>query len=349
MQTVVAAPLLAPDGRVLGALYGERLWEGMKPPQPVGKLEAFFVDLLACGVAAGLARQEKEREAVAAQVRFEQFFTPDLARHLAREPNLLEGREAEVTLLFCDLRGFSRLSERVGPASTVHWVGAVMDELSRLALAEGGVLVDYHGDELLAMWGAPDRQPDHAQRAVRAARAFVAALPVLNARWQEMLGEPMDLGIGVNTGQARVGNTGSQYKFKYGPLGNAVNLASRVQGLTKYLKCRLLLTAVTRDRLGDGFIFRRVCRVRVVNIAEPVDLYEVDVAGDRQREAFFRQSEAALVALEAREFGRAAETAGALLAQHPGDGPLRLTLARAAQTLLNEDAPFDPVWVPPGK
>jgi adenylate cyclase len=349
LQTVVAAPLLNAEGRIVGALYGERRMQDGHLPRPIGKLEALLIDVLACGVATGLARQEHERAAVAAQVRFEQFFTPELARHLAREPTLLDGRDAEVTLLFCDIRGFSRISGRLGPAGTVEWVGAVMDELSGHVLDEGGVLVDYIGDELLAMWGAPQAQPDHVQRAVRAALRINASLPALNARWQQMLGEPIDLGIGLNTGVARVGNTGSRYKFKYGPLGHTVNLASRVQGVTKYLKCRLLVTAETRSRLGPDFIARRVCRTRVVNIAEPVDLFVVAPAGDPAEEAFFRQSEAALALLENRDFAGAAGGAGALLQQHPGDGPLRLTLARAAAMLVNEEAPFDPVWAPPGK
>jgi adenylate cyclase len=348
VQTVVAAPLLHPDGHVLGVLYGERRAGAGNVSRPVGKLEVLLVDVLACGVATGLARQEQERAALSAQVRFEQFFTPELARHLTAQPDLLEGREAEVSLLFCDVRGFSGISERVGPVATMRWIGAVMDELSRHVLAEGGVLVDYVGDELLAMWGAPQAQPDHAERAARAALAFCAALPGLNERWRPTLGAVMDLGIGVNTGPAHVGNTGSGYKFKYGPLGNTVNLASRVQGLTKYLKCRLLVTAATRDRLGAGFAARRVVKTRPVNIAKPVDLYEVVAAGDEQ-EALFRETEAALEALESREFARAALAAGAGLHLHPGDGPLRLTLARAAAMLVNEEAAFDPVWVPPGK
>jgi class 3 adenylate cyclase len=109
----------------------------------------------------------------------------------------------------------------------------------------------------MAMWGAPKDQPDHAERAARAALAMLAAVPELNARWQAELGEPLDLGIGLNSGPAQVGNTGSRYKFKYGPLGNTVNLASRVQGLTKYVKCRLLVTAATRRGLAANFIAGR--------------------------------------------------------------------------------------------
>src|SRR5207245_7594696 len=108
-----------------------------------------------------------------------------------------------------------------------------------------------------------------------AALDMLAQLPALNERWAKILGGPMGFGVGINTGQARVGNTGTQRKFKYGPLGNAVNLASRVQGATKYLKAPLLVTRATHLRLAGTAPARRLCAVRVVNIAEPVDLYEL--------------------------------------------------------------------------
>ncbi len=133
----------------------------------------------------------------------------------------------------------------------------VMTELSGRVLDEGGVLVDYVGDEVMAMWGAPEDQPDQAERAVRAALAMLASLPAVNARWAAELGTETRIGIGVNTGAAQVGNTGSSQKFKYGPLGNTVNLGSRVQGLTKYLQRPLLVTRATREKLGDDFIARR--------------------------------------------------------------------------------------------
>src|SRR5205807_2230673 len=103
----------------------------------------------------------------------------------------------------------SRISERVGPAQTVAWIRDVMGALSDCVHAQGGVLVDYIGDELMAMWGAPEREPDHARLAVEAALAMLAGLPRLNERWQSVLGEPVAIGVGVNTGVAHVGNTGS--------------------------------------------------------------------------------------------------------------------------------------------
>src|SRR5262249_37073564 len=160
-------PILDADGNVIGALYGERRKAASSPLQVGGKLEAMLVELLACGVATGLARQAQEKAALEARVRFEQFFGPDLARRLAKEPALLQGRDADVTLLSGDVRGFSRFSENLGPAATVRWMNDLMGELSARVLDEQGVLVDYVGDELLAMWGAPEEQADQAERAVR--------------------------------------------------------------------------------------------------------------------------------------------------------------------------------------
>jgi adenylate cyclase len=349
IYTVVAAPLLDAKSAVVGALYGER-WRPL-PTQPSGKVEALLVDILACGVATGLARLEEETAKVRGRVQFEQFFGPELTQQLELYPDMLKDREAEVTLLFCDVRGFSRISERLAPADTMSWMSDVLSELSEKALQAGGVLIDYIGDEILVMFGAPREQEDQAYRAVKAALTMSAALPQLNERWRGLLQEDrMDIGIGINTGLAQVGNSGSRYKFKFGPLGNTVNLASRVQGMTKYLRCRVLVTEATYRRLPPASASgRRVIQTRVANITKAVNLYEVEPPGDEGRVLFFRQSEEALGHLEAGEFARAARLAGALLHEHPGDNPMLLVLARAVDQLMNPMKPFDPVWDPPGK
>lgn len=349
LDAVVAAPLLDRHNQVIGVLYGERRKDSPHRARPDTQVEALLVNLLACGVSTGLARLEQEKAALRATTLFEQFFSHDLARHLAADPGLLDGREADVTVLFADVRAFSRHCEKLGASVSFRWIGDVLGELSRCVQAEGGVLVDYIGDELMAMFGAPEPQPDQAVRAVRAALAMHEALPKLDERWQEILKEPIRIGIGINSGPAQVGNTGSQIKFKYGPLGNAVNLAARVRGLTKYLRCGVLVTAATRAPLGDAFLTRRVVRARVVNIEKPVDLYEVERAGTVPRRAFFAESEAALEALEAKNFAQAARAAGTLLSANPGDGPLLLILSRATESLLQDGHGFDDVWTPPGK
>ena len=265
VSAVVASPIMV-KGEVIGAIYGDRRrYRGPDQPPRIEKLDAMLVDVLAACVAAGIARMEGEREAVAARSQFEQFFTPELAHQIAARPELLDGQESEITLLFCDIRKFSSISARIGPEKTVRWIYDVMSQLSDCVLKHRGVLVDYIGDELMAMWGAPEEQPDHAELACRAAVDMLKILPEMNQKFLAELGEHMDVGIGINTGVARVGNTGSKHKFKYGPLGDTVNMASRVQGVTKYLKVRLLITEATHKRLGKEFRSRRIGKVQVVN------------------------------------------------------------------------------------
>jgi adenylate cyclase len=349
VEAVVAAPILNRNGTVIGALYGDRRLEsGPSAAGPITEGEALLVELLARGVAAGLARLEQEQTAAALRVQFEQFFSPDLARELLTRPDLLIGRKVEVSVLFCDIRRYSAISGRLSPERNVEWVGDVLGAASECVLAEGGVLVDYIGDALMAMWGAPQPQSDHAARAGRAALAMLARMPELNARWQEMLEEPMSLGVGVNTGEAHVGNTGSRHKFQYGALGHEVNLASRVQGATKYFKTDLLVTEATRRGLGAAFAVRRLCSVRVVNIGDPVALYELSAGGVGWSDRAARY-ELALADFEAGRFRQAARALGGLLGDHPGDGPAMLLLSRAAACMVEEPEPFDPVWVLPGK
>jgi adenylate cyclase len=350
VTAVVAAPILDRGGAVVGVLYGDRR-QGVTPGQqrPITRLEALMVELLAVAVASGLARREHEEAAQAARVRFEQFFTPELARHLASQSNLLEGREAEVSVLVCDIRGYGRISERLGARGTVAWLGDVLEALSECVQAHQGVLVDYVGDELMAMWGAPAEQPDHARRACRAALDMLARLPELDGRWRATVGEALGLGIGVNTGLACVGNVGSRRKFKYGPQGHTVIVASRVQGASKYLRSGLLVTGATHARLGAGFAGRRLGRVRVVNIGEPVELYELATSEQPPWPRLRDDYEEGLAAFEAQCFGEAAQVLGNLLADLPGDGPSLVLLGRAVNALLEGPAAGHPVWELPGK
>lgn len=347
VDAVVVSPIFGSNEEIVGVLYGLRRSRGRNRllGVKITPLEAQLVQLLAAAVGTNLARGEATRT----RTQFEQFFSPELVRHLARDTGLLACRDTPVTILFADVRSFSKHSERLGAEVVGQWMHDVLSQLSDAVRDEVGVLVDYVGDELMAMWGAPEEQPDQALRAVRAALAMHAALPGLNQRWQPSLGEPMRIGVGVNSGQARVGNIGSKTKFKYGPLGNTVNLASRVQGLTKYLQCGLLVTAATWQQLGEGYVARRVVRTRVVNIQKPVDLYEVERVSTPERQLFFAEAQATLEALEAGHFADAARMAGTLLVTNPSDGALMLTLARSAQALVQRGEGFDPVWVPPGK
>ena len=182
-----------------------------------------------------------------------------------------------------------------------------------------------------------------------AAPPLVITPAEIDARWEKTVGGPTSFGIGINSSRARVGNTGSTRKFKYGPLGNGVNLASRVQGATKYLKVPALVTGFTRSLLDDSFRARRLCRVRVVNIAEPVDLHEIDCGADPAAGERYAQYEEALAAFEAGNFSTAAKALGNLLGAWPGDGPSLVLLSRSVDCMIREPQDFSPVWDLPGK
>ncbi len=350
VDAVVAAPILDVAGNVLGALYGERRrWGSVAATGPITEVEAMLIELLARGVAAGLARLDEEHKALAERVRFEQFFTPELARQMALQPDLLRGRDTEVSVLFCDIRGFSRIIERItkqlGSAKALEWLQDALDALSECVLEEGGALVDYVGDELMAMWGAPGAQPDHTARACRAALAMLARLPGLNAHWGATMGEPLDVGIGINTGIAQVGNTGSHFKFKYGALGNTVNLASRTQGLTRHLKCRVLINRSTREQLGTSFLARRLGRFRVVNIAQEVELYELAPPDRPGWAEACAEYEKALALFERGELGLAVRTLGNWRGQRPDDDTALVLLYRAVKCMVEGTPETHPTWV----
>ena len=350
IDSVVAAPILNEAEEIIGALYGERrIFPGIAARQAISELEAQLVDTLASGVAVGLERQRQSKAAWEAQVQFEQFFTPQLAVELRKDPELLKGRDAQVTLLFCDIRGFSRISHHLGPAQTVDWIVDVMRELSECVLDHEGVLIDYIGDEIMAMWGAPASQSKHAALACEAALDMLERLPEMSARWKSTLGCDFGFGIGLNSGNAYVGNTGTVWKLKYGPLGPEVNLASRVQGATKYLKVDLLVTAATQQLLPQGILTRKVCSVRVINIPEPVELYEVQRNASNEWKELTRSYEEALKLFERQQFHRAVKILGAILSEHPHDGPSIMLLSRASKELVDPTLSFDPAWELPGK
>jgi adenylate cyclase len=343
VEAVVVSPIFGLEDEVVGALYGLRWGGGPMKGCKVQPLEAQLVQLLAAAVGANLARTAATR----LRTQLEQFFPAGQVGELARDPGLLEGRGQDVTVLMSDLRGFSALSERLGPRDTCRLVRDIMERLSERVVEHGGVIVSYQGDGLLAMWNAPFDQQDHATLACRAALAIQEELPPLNADWQAVVGAPLQLGVGINTGPAQVGNTGSSRKFMYGPLGTTVNLASRVEGATKYLNVPALVTGSTRARLGDAFATRRLGQVRVVGIQAAVDLYELrGRAASPEWLAFRDDYEKALALYEDRQCLKTCQVLLPLMAAGQiaqDDQPTAKLVQRALVGHVSPSDPFDPV------
>jgi len=341
VDAAVVSPIFDAREEVVGALYGMRTESAVRRGgiQPV---EAQLVQLLAHAIGSDLVRSAATRT----RVQFEQFFSPELVRELERDTNLLEGRSQEVTVLFSDLRGFTRLSQELGPQVTCRLLRDMMERLTEHIAGHGGVIVDYAGDGILAMWNAPSSQTDHALRACSAALDMLGTMTDLNARWRETARGNLALGIGINTGIVQVGNTGSSRRFKYGPHGHTVNLASRVQDATKKLGLPLLITDATRALLPADLAVRRVGRVRLPGVHEPVVLHELQgrnppLRWQAQRDTY----ELALEQYERREWTRVCESLVPLLQmfEQEGyqDGPTLLLMRRAGECLEARPDPFE--------
>jgi adenylate cyclase len=344
LKAAVVSPIFDVREEVVGALYGMRTSKAAALRDGIQPVEAQFVQLLASVIGSQLVRSAATRT----RVQFEQFFSTELVRELERDPTLLEGRSQEITVLFSDLRGFTVLSQELGPQVTCRLVREMMETLTEHIVGHGGVIVDYAGDAILAMWNAPTPQPDHAFRACAAALDMVGAMTDMNERWRELAGGKLTLGIGINTGIAQVGNTGSTRKFQYGPLGHVVNLASRVQDATKRLGLPLLITDATRELLPGEMAVRRLGRVRLPGVQDPIVLHELHGRGaplqwQAQRAAY----EVALEQYERGEWAKACQSLLPLLQLLEQEGhrdwPTLKLMRRAGECLEARPDPFDPI------
>ena len=341
LDRAVAAPIMDENKNVVGAIYGDRKFGMATRDTPIGDLEAALLEVMAGAVASGIIRQRQE----AIRSNLTQFFSHEIAERLENNDDLLAGRDAEVTVLFCDIRGFSAIAEREGPQRTIDWINDVLTELSQCVQRTDGVLVDYVGDELMAMWGAPADQPDHAHRACTAAVEMLSYIDPLRERWKEITPDKFGFGIGINTGIARVGNTGSKVKFKYGPLGATVNLASRVQGITKKLGVASLITDSTAAAVGRAFDHRRLAVVRPLGIVEPVGLHELKEGADEDWRQMAHRYQSALAAFDTSDLTSAARQLASLVHDHPEDNPSVVLLGRVVDALTRKESKVDPVWV----
>lgn len=348
IESAVASPIFDATGQdIIGAVYGSRQSSPISSAATgIKDLEAQLVQVIASVVGTGLARVQSETEAARRRVQFEQFVSPVVARELDRDPGLLTGRDREVSVLFADIRNFSRLSERIGAENVCRLVQSIMNRLNACVREFGGTTVCYLGDGLMAMWNAPVEQPDHPMLACQAALAMQKQLPDLNREWAGQLDTELGIGVGVNTGLAMVGNTGSDEKPHYGPLGHHVNLASRVEGATKHLGVPILVTGDVQSKIDSSVDTRRICQVRVVGMNTPVSLFELRGDADdgwrRQRDLY----EAALAHYESGEWSQACQTLNPLLAamESTFDLPSLGLMSRSIELIKSPPVDFDPVW-----
>lgn len=328
-KSIVAAPVFDSGGAVEGMIYGYRATHDGNGRRGIRYLEAQLVELVAQSVGSALARLDAEAEAVRARIIYQQSFAPAVAATVESHAEALAGREQDVTVLFADLRGFSSLCQRLTTADTYQLLNDVMDTLTAAVMQHEGTLIDYYGDGLAAMWNAPVDQSAHPVLACRAALSMQQALPAVSERWQQLLDAPLELGIGLDTGPAQVGNIGSRQRLKYGARGTTVNVASRLEQTTKLLGMPIVATRAVTSQLAGQMLTYRLCEAELPGIDGPVDVMAVAPAtGDASRLADVSRYEQALVAYEEGDLEAAAEQ----LAQIERDDlPTQFLLGRIRQ------------------
>jgi adenylate cyclase len=275
IHSAIAVPLWDED-RVVGVLYADANFSASNWAEAGEEDLSFFsvlANLLAANVQRWLLTQKLKNEEAIRQ-RLERYHSPAVIQHLIAKGALSEGRlppvEQEISILFADIVDFTALSERLSPERIARLLNALFEEMLQEVFAVSGTLDKYIGDCIMAFFGAPEPQPDHADRAFAAAIGMLDRLERLNA--SEVLGEPLQLRIAINSGKAVVGDVGSSQRFDYTALGATINLAARLEGVCPPGEC--VVGEATYNLLERSHNLKEMGEHRFKGIKRPVWVYQ---------------------------------------------------------------------------
>ena len=279
---------------------------------------------------------------------FGSYVSPAVVKQLLHNPDSLKlgGERRELTVYFSDLANFTTLSEKLPAERLVPLVNSVLEDLTEGVLLHGCYLDKYIGDAIMAVFGSPEPIENHALAACRAALDSLRRLAVLNERIEREYGLRLGMRIGINTGDMVVGNVGSEKKRNYTVLGDAVNLASRLEGANKEFGTSILIGPLTAKAVAGLLVTRPVAHLRVKGKAQAVEVHE-PIGEPDSLEAparqFFASYTEGFAAFSTRRFAEAAQAMAAAAALRPGDFLATRYLAEA-QRLLAQPPPAD--WEP---
>jgi adenylate cyclase len=287
--------------------------------------------------------EDKEKRRVRSA--FGQYLSPEVIRRLLVNPRLVEPKKTSISVMFSDIRGFTTISEKLDAQDLALFLNEYLSDMTRIVFEHQGTLDKYIGDAVMAFWGAPYEELGHAARACNTALEMMKHVRKMQKKW-EAEGKPhLDIGIGLNTGVASVGNMGSSLRYGYTALGDAVNLTSRLEGLNKEYGTHILANETTYESAKDGeFIFRELDLIRVKGKLQPVTIYELVGrkaepgldGGGQDLQARLELFARARDLYCKRQWGEAQRAFESILVKWSDDGPSRTYWKRCQEYLFEE-------------
>jgi adenylate cyclase len=293
------------------------LWIRAASVVPLASTLAMLAVLFAWNMLAGFLREGAAIRRLS--MMFGEYVPPERVAQMrdSGERFTMEGESRELTVMFCDVRDFTAHSENLTPRQLSAMLNAYLTTMTALIHECRGTIDKYVGDSIMAFWGAPEPNPEHARGAVEAALAMQSRMPSLAKDFARRGWPAFRIGIGINTGTMNIGDMGSKFRKAYTVLGDAVNLASRLEGLTKEYGVGVIVGENTVKAVPD-FAWREIDRVRVVGKATPVTIYEpLGPVGDQEITAELALHKQALASYRQRDFEAAEAAFAALAAAHP--------------------------------
>jgi len=328
-----------------GAVIGFNFWmyQSFNLVLPMATALLLILALFVVNIAWGYLFEYRKGRAIVSL--FGEYVAPELVAEMASDPARysMEGESRELTVLFVDVRGFTTISEGLAPNILREYINLYLTAMSENIHHTRGTLDKYIGDAVMAFWGAPVALPDHAARGVATALLMQSTAQALNQDFIRRGWPQLKIGVGLNTGPMRVGDMGSKIRRAYTVMGDAVNLSSRLEGVTKIYGVGVVVGAATKLAAPD-YAYRELDRVKVKGKNEPVPIFEplaLEAELDPSRRNAIERWHAALASVRAQQWDLAESEIRQLQRDFPQDGLYTLYLGRIA---YYRDHPPVPDW-----
>ena len=291
----------------------------------------------------------EEREKKKIRGAFQYYLTASVINEMLKDPSKLKlgGDKKDLTVLFSDIRGFTTISEKMTPEALVHLLNEYLTAMTNLVFKYDGLLDKYMGDAIMAVFGAPLDQPDHALRACRTALGMMEELKKLQKKWADEGRPVFDIGIGINSGDMVVGNMGSDMRFDYTVMGDMVNLGSRLEGINKEYATNIVISEYTYAAIKDALFCRELDSVRVKGKKLPVKIYEL-LGEKKDAEKWGKEVslfEEGLSKYKQGLWDEAIAAFGNVLEMRPDDAPAKLYIGRCEDLKKNPpEGPWNGVF-----